>query len=375
MQNFKKNLGFNLALIAMAALFVGLSAFAFVCYRANAESTRTLAASRKAQDTLLRGHVFAPGSANVSLNDKNVAAAAEDVKEMEAHVASLRAAIAGNPELAIKGKASANSAEMSALLRESVDGWRKLATDQGIKLQANEPTAFGFHRYIHNQGTSPKREFQKVDQQRQIIDFIVRQLVESRPPNSPLLIESVDREPIETFVLIPEGKPGAGTYGPSEDAAARNEIDEFTPVRTYDHPNLVDSLSFRVRFSGYTPTLRTFVNKIRNSGRPLAITTIDVSLASKEVEKLLSGPASAVGAPANGAPAAAAPALQGGFFGAEEPAAPANTNGNGAKPATSLEDKRVLVVPRKVSSFVVQIDYLSIPEEKPAAASEGEPKK
>jgi hypothetical protein len=47
----------------------------------------------------------------------------------------------------------------------------------------------------------------------------------------------------------------------------------------------------------------------------------------------------------------------------------------GAKPAASLEDKRVLVVPRKLSSFIVQIDYLSIPEEKPAAAAEGEPKK
>ena len=371
MQNFKKNLGFNLALIAMAALFIGLSSFAFVCYRANADSARSLAATRKVQDTLLRGHVFAPGSPNVSLNDKNVAAAAEDVKELETHVANLRAAIAGNPELAIKGKASANSAEMSALLRESVDGWRKLASDQGVRLLPADPTAFGFHRYIHNQGTSPKREFQKVDQQRQIIDFIVRQLVESRPAGSPLLIESVDREPIETFVLIPEGKPGAGTYAPSEDAAVRNEIDEFSPVRTYDRRNLVDSLSFRVRFSGYTPTLRTFVNKIRNSGRPMAITTIDVGLATKEIDKLLSGPASA-GASAASIPAAA-PSLQGGFFGAEETAAP--TNGNGTKSAASVEDKRVLVVPRKVSSFVVQIDYLSIPEEKPAAAAEGEPKK
>jgi hypothetical protein len=35
----------------------------------------------------------------------------------------------------------------------------------------------------------------------------------------------------------------------------------------------------------------------------------------------------------------------------------------------------VLVVSRKLSSFVVQIDYLSIPEEKPPAAAEGEPKK
>jgi hypothetical protein len=32
-------------------------------------------------------------------------------------------------------------------------------------------------------------------------------------------------------------------------------------------------------------------------------------------------------------------------------------------------------VQRKLSTFVVQVDYLSIPEEKPAAGAEGEPKK
>ena len=327
-----------------------------------------LARARKEQVALLNGHAFVPGAAPVSLNDKNVEAAAADVKELEAHLASLRAAIAGNPDLAIKGKATANSAELSALLRESVDGWRKLATDQGIKLMPNDPTAFGFHRYIHNQGTSPKRDFQKVDQQRQIIDFIVRQLAESRPAGSPLLIESVDREPIETFVQIPEGKPGAGTYVPDADGS-KNEVDEFLPTRTFDRRGLVESLSFRVRFVGYTPTLRTFVNKVRNSGRPVAITTIDVGLASKEIERLLSAPAAVTAAPGATAPAAA-PALLGGFFGAEEPVA-----ANGAKPAAPHVDQRVLVVPRKLSSFVVQIDYLSIPEEKPAAGAEGEPKK
>jgi len=252
-------------------------------------------------------------------------------------------------------------------LRESVDGWRKLAADQGIKLMPNDPTAFGFHRYIHNQGTSPKRDFQKVDQQRQIIDFIVRQLAESRPAGSPLLIESVDREPVETFVLIPDGKPGAGTYVPDADGS-KNEIDEFIPSRSLDRRGLIESLSFRVRFVGYTPTLRTFVNKIRNSGRPVAITTIDVGLASKDVEKLLSITAAPSALPGAAAPAAA-PAVLGGFFGAEEPVAT-----NGTKPATPQVDQRVLVVPRKLSSFVVQIDYLSIPE-KPAAAAEGEPKK
>ena len=368
MQNFKKNLGFNLALTAMALLFLGLCGLTFLAYRDNSASTLVLKRARDDQNALLRGYAFAPGAPAVSLNDQNVAKAAENVKEMEAHLSALRIAIAGNPDLAIKGKASANSAELSAVLRESVDTWRKLAADQGIKLMPTDPTAFGFYRYIHNQGTSPKRDFQKVDQQRQIIDFIVRQLVESRPAGSPLLIESVDREPIETFVLIPEGKPGAGTYSPDPEAA-RNEVDEFLPARTFDRQNLVETLSFRVRFVGYTPTMRTFVNKIRNSGRPVAITTIDVGLANKEAEKLLVGSTGTTAGTASAS--SAAPALLGGFFGAEEPVVPVK----GAKPAASLEDKRVLVVPRKLSSFIVQIDYLSIPEEKPAAAAEGEPKK
>ena len=369
MQNFKKNLGFNLALIAIAGLFLAGCALAFLAYVGSSESALKLARARKEQAALLNGHAFVPGAAPVSLNDKNVEAAAEDVKALEAHLASLRAVVSGNPDLAIKGKASANSAELSALLRESVDGWRKLAADQGIKLMPNDPTAFGFHRYIHNQGTSPKRDFQKVDQQRQIIDFIVKQLAESRPAGSPLLIESVDREPVETYVLVPEGKPGAGTYVPDLDGS-KNEVDEFLPNRTFDRHGLVDSLSFRVRFVGYTPTLRTFVNKIRNSGRPVAVTSIDVGTTTPEFEKLMGSPAAAAPAAAAAAPAAAGAATLS-FFDAAPAAAATPTPAAAASP----DERRVTVVQRKLSAFVVQIDYLSLPEEKAAAGTEGEPKK
>jgi hypothetical protein len=111
------------------------------------------------------------------------------------------------------------------------------------------------------------------------------------------------------------------------------------------------------------------VNKIRNSGRPVAITTIDVGLASKEVEKLLSVSASPAALPGVAAPIAS-PSFADLLGGSPEPVA-----ANGTKPTTPQVDQRVLVVPRKLSSFVVQIDYLSIPEEKPAASAEGEPKK
>jgi len=93
-------------------------------------------------------------------------------------------------------------------------------------------------------------------------------------------------------------------------------------------------------------------------------------LVSKEFEKLLATSVAPSALPGAAASVAAAPSVLGGFFGAEEPVVV-----NGSKPATSLVDQRVLVVPRKLSSFVVQIDYLSIPEEKPAASAEGEPKK
>jgi hypothetical protein len=368
MHRFKKNLGFNLGLIVLGAAFLAGLVMAYLAYSGGEETARALQRSVGVEAGLLRGHSFGPGEEAVSLNEDNVKAAQADVADLVSHRDKLRALIAGNPEMALRGKASANSAELSALLRESVDGWRKLAADQGVKFSPNEPTAFGFHRYIHNQGTSPKRDFQKVDQQRLIIDFLVRQLIESRLAGSPLLIESVDREPIETFVLIPEGRPGAGTYGPDGEAV-RNEVDEFAPARSLARPGLVEALSFRVRFVGYTPTLRTFVNKIRNSGRPLAVTTIDVGSTTKEIEKLLSAPVALVPTAGPAPAVVGTPALS--FF----DQAPAVAGAPAGNAAASAEDKRVQVVQRKLSTFVVQVDYLSIPEEKPAAGAEGEPKK
>lgn len=372
MHAFKKNLGFSLGLLVLGGAFVAGLVMAYLAYSGGVDSADSLRRSTIAESALLAGHSFGPGEAPVALNDENVKAAQADVTELTAHLDRLRAAIVGNPELAILGKATSTGTELSALLRESVDGWRKQAADQGVKLSPNEPTTFGFHRYYQNPGTGPKRDFQKVDQQRLIIDFLVRQLIESRPAGSPLLIESVDREAIETYVLIPEGRPGAGTYGPDAEAA-RNEVDEFRPARTLARPGLVDALSFRVRFVGHTPTLRTFVNKIRNSGRPVAVTTIDVGTAAPEYEKLLAAPAAAM--PSSATPAAPAAPAAGATFNFFDQA-PATAAPAAVVPGAAVaSERRVPVVQRKLSTFVVQVDYLSLPEEKPAAGSEGEPKK
>ena len=66
MQNFKKNLGFNLALIAIAALFIVGCALAFLAYQGSTKSALDLARARRDQLALLNGHSFVPGAAAVS---------------------------------------------------------------------------------------------------------------------------------------------------------------------------------------------------------------------------------------------------------------------------------------------------------------------
>jgi hypothetical protein len=148
---------------------------------------------------------------------------------------------------------------------------------------------FGFRRYIHNPGTSPKgANLSKVDQQLQVIDFLYKTLVDSKlntPAKSLILLQSIDREPIETYEVIAAGKPNAGTFGPVD--GARNENDEFSPSRTYRNSPLIEGLSFRLRFVATTSTLRTFINKIRNSGRPFVITSIEISSPQPEALKVL----------------------------------------------------------------------------------------
>jgi hypothetical protein len=257
---------------------------------------------------------------------------------------------------------------LASEIKQSVDEWTKFAADRDIRMLPNEKCEFGFRRYIRNPGTSPKRDIVRVDQQRQIVDFLYKTLADSRPviagAPAPIVLESIDREAVETFEKIAEGKPGAGTFAQPE--TIRNESDEFAPTRTFRQPGLVDTLSFRVRFVGTTATLRTFVNKVRNSGRPFAVTAVEVSTPSADTLKLLGATSTVVSA---SAPTAAVPVTSlPGFFTADAAAA---SNSKAAAPAP--KEERKVVIRQAPAQFSIQIDYLTVVEDKPAV--EGEPKK
>lgn len=369
MEKFKQNRAFYSALIIIGVIFVGGLAMSWFKYTDKVRTAKELDIARTKTQNLLNGHLLPVLNAPVALTTANVGASAKDYEALVAQKAELKAIIAGVTETRIQGKDQSNTS-LASEIKQSVDEWTKFATDRDIRMLPNERCEFGFRRYIRNPGTSPKREIVRVDQQRQIIEYLYKQLAESRPllagAAAPILLESIDREAIETFEKIPEGKPNAGALAQPE--TVRNESDEFAPSRTFRQPGLVDSLSFRIRFVGTTATLRTFVNKLRNSGRPFAITAVDIGKPTDDMLKLL-GAASSI-APASPAAPAAVSSLPG-FFTSDAGAA-ATTNSTKASAPTVKEERKV-IIRQAPAHFSVQIDYLTVVEEKPAA--ETEPKK
>lgn len=367
MENFKQNKLFYSALIAVGVVFVAGVGASYWKYTVKNDTAKKLDLQQKKSRALLNGHVLPTVNASVALTPANVDAATKDLADLNAQKDQLKALIAGAPEARIVGKDMSNTA-LASEIKQSVDEWTKFAADRDIRMLPNEKCEFGFRRYIRNPGTSPKRDIVRVDQQRQIIDFLYKTLSESRPQDKgaplPILLESIDREAIETFEKIPEGKPGAGTFAQPE--TVRNETDEFAPTRTFRQPGLVDTLSFRVRFVGTTATLRTFVNKVRNSGRPFAVTAVEVGTPTADMLKLLGSAAPVVSSGAPAAPAAVSSLP--GFFTTDAGAGSAN---KAAAPAP--KEERKVVIRQAPAHFSIQIDYLSVVEDKPAA--EAEPKK
>lgn len=363
MENFKKNKGFYILIILLLAGFVTGVVLCFLENNKRVDTEDKLNKKLVEYRNLLKGQKLDGSSPAVSLSTKNVDASKQDTAALVKQRDDLRLAISAVSPNRFTGKENLASSDLASSIKQNVDEWTKLAADKDIRMLSNEKCDFGFRRYIRNTVTPPKgANLTKVDQQIQIIDFLFKTLVDSRPntPNrSAILLQSIDREPIETYEVIAAGKSNAGTFGPVEGARAEN--DEFTPTRTLRNPPLVDGLSFRVRFIATTPTLRTFINKIRTSGRPIVITSIEINNPQPESLKVLGTNAIANMGVANLVAAepldfTASPVL-----------------GSSATPTAPAKEERKVVVHQNFSEVTLQIDYLYAPEDKPAA--EAEPKK
>ncbi len=358
----RPNINFQATVGALVAVFALGAWFAHAAWQSHGKALDDLRRADVTVGGLLRGSAVEGAADPVALTEANVTAAKNDLAALTARRVALRNAIAGEPDNQIVSKFGGIANELGTQIQESVSRWRRDAAAKDVKLPKDE-ICFGFRRYVRNVGTQPQRLYTEVDRQRLIIGWLFSTLLESRAAGAPLFLQSIDREPIETFPQVsgPAGDSQVFTLDtPSAEVLnVKPQSDEFILAgHTYRRPGLVGSLAFQVRFVGRTDTLRAFVNLVQNSGRPVAISSIQVAAPSAEALREL------FAAPASLTPTAAAPGgLPSLAFGglADAPSAP------GAA-AEKPKAERLPVVRDGAAEFIVRIEYLFPVAETPAPA-------
>lgn len=351
----RPNLNFQAALGALALVFGGGLFLAWQAWHAHGKALAELRRVDAAVGGLLRGAPVQGAEDPVSLTEANVLAAKNDLAALEARQIALRNAVAGSPDNQIVSPFRGIGPELNTQIQESVSRWRREALDRDVKLPKDE-ISFGFRRYVRNTGFQPQRLYNEVDRQRLIVGWLFSTLLESRAAGSPLLLQSIDREPIETYpeVSVPSGANQGFTIDtPSADVLnLKPQSDEFVlSGHSFRRPGLVGSLAFQVRFAGRTDTLRAFVNLLQNSGKPVAISSIQVSAPSAEtLAQMFAAPAT---------------------LGSSTPAAPSftfapivETPGAPAAPAEKPKAERLPVLRDGAAEFTVRLEYLMPAEAK-----------
>ncbi len=134
----------------------------------------------------------------------------------------------------------------------------------------NTDEAFGFARYAID-AEQPAAEFIPVlDQQRQVIAYIIRQLMAS----GPTAILSVERELVERTAEEEEGRPGR----PRRD----DDVFVIEDLVTARANEFIDTFAFRLVFTGRTHVLREFLNRLASFELPLVVRSIEVAPAEQD---------------------------------------------------------------------------------------------
>lgn len=312
----------TLAAFGIASLAgVVLTGMEYSAYSKNAD--KLAAADRQANGLL--------SNESVALTKENLDVANAALAALKTAEAGYRSELGGSSAKAFAREFNGDAGELGSKIKKSVDDWRTAFRDASVRIVVPKPEdyAFGFSRYYQTGSNPPQKSLNDIYRQTQIVDFILRSLIESKVRDD-LRLVSMEREPVELGAV----RPGSN--------ASRDEVSGINDS-IFRRDGLVRSEFYRVRFVAKTGVLRRFVNTITDSGRALAVRGVEAAVPSAE---LLANPQSATTEPG------AVVALPANLFG-DQPAADA------AKPETpAVEAKSEVVVHDGPSDFTVVLAYV-----------------
>ena len=307
----KKNLVFTII------VFVCIMAFAAGAYLALAEYGKIDQA--KQNITSAESQLNSMRFADPAPTQENVEASAENVSELEAELRKIREDL----EQGARISTSTDGVSVMASIQQFISEYQRKAaelTDKGgepVEIIVADDFAFGFEQYIDEARMLDDEDLIPVlDKQRQILSYLLDKLYGAKPES----ILSVEREVLE---LKDEGTGSAKGFA-------------INSAITSKVSGAIDTLAFRLTFTGYTDSLRRLLNDLAKFDFPIVVRSIEVERPS--------GASTTAKGPANNNLDA--------FFGVFD--------GGSNSEVEAPEEAQKPVISENISTFTVVLEFIEI---------------
>ena len=261
----KKNLVFSLSVSACILVGVAGAYLTFAQY-SQISKTQKKIASKDMQLQSVRMADPAPSIENFEASLQNVA-------DLRQQLDAIRTDLQRGSQI----KVSDDGIRVMAGIQQYISDFSRStqshvnAEGEAAPIQLADNMAFGYEIYAE-QASVPEllAAIPKLDKQRQVLSYALTQLIDSAPQ----AILKVERE-----LLVTNNLPDAQF----------KESFQIDPAVSARVPGAIDTLAFRVTFSGYTDTLRRFLNNLAKFDLPIVVRGIQVhrpeTAASKSKKK------------------------------------------------------------------------------------------
>lgn len=222
----------------------------------------------------------------------NPAATAQNVETSEKNVQALAAALQvqvddtkGRVPTFISKDVPKTEADMLFQLEAFKEQFTKDAAEiepQGAEKGAVGMTLpkdfeFGFSRFLSTGTPPPAKYIPEVFEQKEILSYILRKLYDSRP----FSLVQIQREVVVEDVAPAQPQPGNNKQ--AKQNAGKGNNDEFEiGALSARVPGAVETVAFRLVFTGYTQSLRDFLKSLEEFELPLVVRSVEVQPAEKK---------------------------------------------------------------------------------------------
>lgn len=269
MKYLKKYPIFSSVLIFLLLAFAVVAAYDIYLISQHNRASQSEQVARKRFESAVKND---PGPENLELAKENIKALNDKLDVLDKDLSRESSAILA-PAPVTEGY------QLVERLRSLVGQWRIEAQEKQIGIPDNFD--FSFKKYLDSNAKPPANNaVEPLWKQANILENILKKLYAAKTPNSTLNIIAVQREilPIELEAEKAEAdSSGRRRVAPTRVIRSSSgdtfEVDQFISAKK---EGSVSTLGYRIVFSGYTDSMRRFLNNLNSYDLMLVVRSIEV---------------------------------------------------------------------------------------------------